>query len=199
MNQETSSRSRTGTEGAVFVEFLIVFLPVLTFFLCLVQLSLLFAVQLVVEHAAVNTARAAAVIISDDPKSYKNEPLHKISSKSSERYGAIERAALLSLAPYIFDGSIYTVNVLFPPPDQPGGKGRDLPVSFTPMSDSSISKVRVRLEVLAACKIAIANRIACGGVTGLLSSLGVPFIRPTRTIAGESVYPYQGARYKYQP
>lgn len=181
------------------VEFLIVFLPVLTFFLCLLQLSLLYSVQLVVEHAAVNTARAAAVIIGDDPKNYKNEPLHKISSKNSERYGAIEHAALLSLAPYIFDGSIYTVDIVFPPPDQPLGKARDLPLTFTTMSDSTVSKIRVRLEVLAACKIAIANQIACGGVAGLLSSLGVPVIKPTRKVVGESVYPYQGARYKYQP
>src|SRR5688500_719862 len=51
--------------GAVFVEFLIAFLPVQVFFLCLIQLAILYSVRLVTEHAAINGARAAAVVIGD--------------------------------------------------------------------------------------------------------------------------------------
>jgi len=48
---------RTNTRGAVYVEFLIAFLPVYVFFLCLIQLALIFSVRLVTEHAAVHGAR----------------------------------------------------------------------------------------------------------------------------------------------
>ena len=54
------SRWRRDVRGAVYVEFLIAFLPVYTMFLCLIQLGLLFTVRLVVDHAAENAARAAA-------------------------------------------------------------------------------------------------------------------------------------------
>src|SRR5262245_43112129 len=73
--------------GAVMVEFLIAFLPVFSLFLCLLQLGLLFAVRLVVEHAATNAARAAAVIIGDDPKNYSpREDQNKLTPGSGEHY-----------------------------------------------------------------------------------------------------------------
>ena len=185
-----------GTEGAVFVEFLIVFLPVFTMFLCLLQLALLFAMRLVVGHAAVNTARAAAVVIGDDPATYGESgkmPRHSLPN-ASERTATIRRAALISMAPLIADGSINDVSVLFPPPDQPGGKGAATP-RFAPIDLGNISKVRVRLEVEAVCKIAIANRIACGN--GLIG--GLLNLTPTRMVRAEAVFPYQGARYEYPP
>src|SRR4051812_13001323 len=109
------------TRGAVFVEFLIAFLPVFTFFLCLLQLGLLFAVRLVVEHAATNGARAAAVIIGDDPHTYGDEALNKV-EKNKRRWKAIRQAVVLSVAPFILDGTIDSVDVDFPPADQPEGK-----------------------------------------------------------------------------
>ncbi len=50
--------------GAVFVEFLIAFFPVYVFFLCLIQLTLLFSSRLVTEHAAVHAARAAILTLA---------------------------------------------------------------------------------------------------------------------------------------
>jgi hypothetical protein len=190
------ARRLGGTDGAVFVEFLIVFLPVLTMFLCLLQLAILFAVRLVVGHAAVNTARAAAVVIGDDPSTYREGgrmPRHTLQA-SGERYAAIRRAAVISMAPFIAEGTINKVDVLFPPADQPGAKG-SASASFAPIDLGNISKVRVRIEVETMCKIAIANRIACGsGIVGRVLGL-----TPTRTVRAEAVYPYQGARYEYPP
>ena len=71
-------RSLGATSGAVFVEFLIAFLPVYVFFLCLVQLAILFAVSLVTEHAATSAARAAAVVIGDDASRYGQERPHQL-------------------------------------------------------------------------------------------------------------------------
>jgi hypothetical protein len=188
--QQGCDARRRGTEGAVFVEFLIAFLPVLTTFLCLCQLALLFAVKLVVEHAAVNAARTAAVVIGDDPKAYSGsvEPLHQV-QKNGARYTAIERSAVLSLAPLIANGTILNVNVMFPAPNDPGGKDQGSP-RWSPMANSNIDKVRVRVEATALCKIGLANRIECGGLSALLGY-------PTRTVRAEAVYPYQGASYDY--
>jgi hypothetical protein len=60
--------------GAVYVEFLLVFMPVFLFFLAVVELGFVYAGKLVVQHAATRAARAAAVILDDDPARYRGEP-----------------------------------------------------------------------------------------------------------------------------
>jgi hypothetical protein len=189
------------SNGAVFVEFLIAFLPVFTFFLCLVQLGLLFAVRLVTEHAATTGARAAAVVIGDDPKRYGNEPQNKIEPGKGKRYDAVYRAVLLTLAPFVMDGTIHGVTVEFPPPDQPEGKASSGAVSYAPMDHTNISKVRVRVTVDANCKIGLGSWIAC---EYRWARLGIhpphfPVINPypTRSVAAEGMFPYQGASYAY--
>jgi hypothetical protein len=185
--------------GAIFVEFLIAFLPVYTFFLCLIQLGLLFSVRIVTEHAALNAARAAAVVIGDEPRRYNGEKINQLVVNGSARYAAVRNAALLTLAPLILNGFIHRVTVVFPPEGQPGGPGRGGSLAFAPMSDQRVSKIRVRVEVEAECRIGIANRIAC--------PLSFDFTHPTealklaipmRTVRAEAIYPYQGARYDYQ-
>lgn len=54
----------------MYVEFLIAFMPVFTTFLGIAQLADLYAARLVIEHAALRTARAGAVVFPDDPKHY---------------------------------------------------------------------------------------------------------------------------------
>lgn len=184
--------------GVVFVEFLIAFLPVYTFFLCLIQLALLFAVRLVTEHAAVDAARAAAVVIGDDPKLYNREPINRLTVKGSARYEVVRNAALLSMAPLILNGFVHDVNVVFPPEDRPGGPGRTGTLGFRPMNDSQVSKVRVRVEVEAECRIGIANRIACPTSFNFTHATdAVKLAIPMRSVKAEAVYPYQGARYDY--
>lgn len=186
------------TRGAVFVEFLIAFLPVYVFFLCLVQLSLLFAVKLVTEHAAMNAARAAAVVLGDDPRRYGGERLNEVTAGRGERYAAVRDAALLTLAPFVLNGTVQGVDVLFPPPDKPGADGRSGPLHYAPMGAHEIAKVRVRLEVDTACRIGFANRITCPLFSlGSSPRLHVQLDLPTILVRAEAVYPYQGARYAY--
>jgi hypothetical protein len=190
------------TGGAVFVEFLIAFLPVFTFFLCLIQLGLLFAVREVTEHAATTAARAAAVVIGDDPKRYGDEAPNQLDTGSGKRYDAIYRAAMLTVAPFILDGTIRSLKIEFPKPDAPEGDAQTGTVNYAPMDHANISKVRVRVSVEANCKIGLGNWIACDY---FFARLGVkdpalfPGIRPypTRTIRAEGMFPYQGASYAY--
>lgn len=60
--------------GIVFFEFLVVFVPLWVFFLSLVQLALISHANLVVKHAADAAARAAIVVLPDDPNEYGGEP-----------------------------------------------------------------------------------------------------------------------------
>jgi hypothetical protein len=192
------STSKKGTEGAVFVEFLIAFLPVFTMFLCMVQLGLLFAVRLVVEHAAVNCARSAAVIIADEPGPYQGgsvEAVHSVlPSPKGARFKAIERVALLTLAPFIIDGTIRKIDIQFPKSESPGGAAQEKP-HWNPIKEGTIEKMRVHLRAEAVCKIALANRIMCKKSlwrTGIFSG------KPGKEMNAEAIFPYQGASYKYK-
>ncbi len=60
--------------GVVFLEFLIAFVPVWTFFLCVVQLSFIAHADLMVKHSADSAARSAVVVLPDDPNEYGGEP-----------------------------------------------------------------------------------------------------------------------------
>lgn len=86
---------RRGRAGAVYVEFLIAFLPVFFFFLSLVQLIFLQTASLITHHAAAKAVRAAVVVLPDDPKYYNNVP---VGSFSGQRKSDIERAAQIPLA-----------------------------------------------------------------------------------------------------
>lgn len=67
------TRLHKNEKGAVYVEFLLVFFPVFIIFLGLIQASLLFAANLMVRHAATIAARAAMVVLDDDPAKYGDE------------------------------------------------------------------------------------------------------------------------------
>ncbi len=175
---------RDDTRGAVYVEFLIAFLPVFVFFLCLLQLALAFSARLVVQHAATTGARAAAVVFGDEPGPYgESSPgTHK---HTTERRATVRGAVLIALAPLILDDTIVSVGVQYP--DTRGGKGVSLDTPIKARSGDGM--MRVRVEAVVVCKIAIANLIAC-------KKLGSSTLR-VLTIPSESVYPYQGASYDY--
>ncbi|MBN1653973.1 MAG: pilus assembly protein [Deltaproteobacteria bacterium] len=59
--------------GAVYLEFLIAFVPIFLFFLGIVQLAFIASAKLVVKHAAVMGARSAIVVLEDDHSEYKTE------------------------------------------------------------------------------------------------------------------------------
>jgi hypothetical protein len=90
--------------GVVMLEVVIAFMPVFVLFLGTVQLALLGAAQLVVQHAAICGARSASVVIDDDPRFYgapRNE-LWRAPGKDGPRLAAIRRAVhapLVAIAP----------------------------------------------------------------------------------------------------
>jgi Flp pilus assembly protein TadG len=75
------------TRGAVYVEFIIAFMPIFVLLLAICQFSLLVVARLVVSHAAVSAARSAIVVLEDDPKYYNNVPRGTISSNGGNRQG----------------------------------------------------------------------------------------------------------------
>jgi hypothetical protein len=74
--------------GAVYVEFLLAFFPVLVTFLGLIQLSSILCARLVVQHAASRAARAAVVVLDDDPER------HGGAARGSLVYDAAPEAAV---------------------------------------------------------------------------------------------------------
>jgi len=191
---------RANVRGAVFVEFLIAFLPVWVFFLCLIQLGLIFTVRLVTEHAALNGARALAVVGGDEDKRYPaNEKKNKL-IQGGQRMKAVRSAVILTFAPLILNGTIQDVNVIYPRPDDREGRGQTGTINLTPMTANAISKVRVRVEVSAGCRLALAGTIACNTLSRLLDpTQKFNVFIPTVPVRAEAVFPYQGASYDYPP
>ncbi len=62
------------TGGAVYVEFLVAFIPFFILVLGMMQLALLYSAHLVVQHAAASAARAAIVVFPDCPARYDGAP-----------------------------------------------------------------------------------------------------------------------------
>lgn len=93
------------TSGAVFVEHLIAFAPVMLFFLSTWQLIELFTADLVVRRAANAAVRAAVVVLPDDPNALGRDS--GINTFSGLRREYVQRAAELVLmaAPNIEDGA----------------------------------------------------------------------------------------------
>lgn len=202
-NGEPSSGPRSlraNVRGAVFVEFLIAFLPVYVFFLCVVQLGLVFTVRLVTEHAALNGARALAVVGGDDEKpNYTGEKPNTF-VQGGKRMKAVRSAVLLTFAPLILNGTIQDINVVYPRPEDREGTGQTGNIDLKPlaMNGTTISKVRVRVEVSAGCRLALAGPIACNTLSRLLDpTQKFNVFIPTVPVRAEAVFPYQGAKYDY--
>jgi hypothetical protein len=69
--------------GAVYVEFLLAFLPLFVLFLALCQIALLIAGKIVVRHAAFAAARSAIVVLDDEPAYYGGAPRGVLSEGKS--------------------------------------------------------------------------------------------------------------------
>jgi hypothetical protein len=69
--------------GAVYLEFLIAFMPVFLLFLAICQLALIAMAELVVRHAAYAAVRSAVVVLEDDPAHYGGAPRGWISTEST--------------------------------------------------------------------------------------------------------------------
>jgi hypothetical protein len=99
------------TSGAAYVEFLIVAPPLLLLFFGLTQIALVYAAELLVQHAAARAVRAAIVVLPDDDEDadYAGDEVNTLGSgdgleayagaEPSGRLDAIRRAARLTLSP----------------------------------------------------------------------------------------------------
>src|SRR5690606_30203819 len=59
----------------------------------IVQVSLLFAADLVVKHAAYRATRAAVVVLDDDPRYYRGEDRNAIGGRRATRADVVHRLA----------------------------------------------------------------------------------------------------------
>lgn len=80
------------TGGAVYVEFILSFIPLLFLFMGILQMAMLFAASIVVQHAAVTATRAAAVVLDDDPDRYSDQD--RLTVVGRESGGSPEEGAL---------------------------------------------------------------------------------------------------------
>lgn len=62
---------RKDTRAAVYVEFLVVFMPVFTLWLGMTQIGMMYGADVIVQHAADAAVRSAVVVIPDDPARYR--------------------------------------------------------------------------------------------------------------------------------
>jgi hypothetical protein len=91
-----------GTSGAVYVEFLIAFIPVFVMILGMVQSALLYTGHLIVQHAAATAVRAAIVVLPDDPARYDGAPQNTLAAGSDSS----ENSPLDALIAFISQGSL---------------------------------------------------------------------------------------------
>lgn len=155
--------------GAVYVEFIIAFLPLLVFFSSLVQLAVLQTADLVTKHAATVAARAAVVVLPDDPKFYGGEQKNQA---SGQRLSDIQMAATIPLTAIDPDP---VVAVKFPS----SASGTDSRSSF-----GNEDTVFVRVEYTHTCSVPIGNVVVCGADR-------------TRQLVGVAAMPNQGAAFDY--
>lgn len=158
------------TRGAVMVEFLAAFLPLFIMFECLVQLAGLITAKLVVDHAAATAARAAVVVLSDNPKYYNDV---KVDEATGKRRQDIESAAAI---PLMAVKSVIHVKVTLP--SSPGGDDDRTQFGRNDM-------VNVKVQAIYLCQVPFAKRVVCNMFT------------ETRTLTGEASLPNNGADYVY--
>lgn len=79
------ARSIGSSEGVVYAEFLVAFVPFFLLFLAGVQLASIAEARVVVQHAASLAARAAIVRIDDDPAFYRDGQRKTLSAKGEGR------------------------------------------------------------------------------------------------------------------
>lgn len=161
--------------GAVAVEFLTAFVPILLLFLCIGELTRLSIANLMLQRSAGIATRACAVI--------KNQPLH-CDNNQDDRAGQdpgqdenIRLAALAALKPF--------------PPDQLHLDAASCAVGDDPTAQSGTDRVSVSARFR--CTFPLAKEIVCSSVEKTGSPLGGG--ERTRVLTASALFAHQGARY----
>lgn len=169
-NRTEAKKDDRRTAGAVYVEFLIAFLPLFVMFMSLVQLAFVEVANLVTKNAAVTGARAAIVVLPDDPSFYEGVKAYQVSGKRKEAIEAAVRARLLAVS------TDPAFEVRFP--SSPGGDD----------SKSAYQRddlVRVQVEFSYPCKIPIGSFFVCKS------------LELHKTLKAEAALPMQGAGFEW--
>lgn len=98
------------TGGAIYVEFLLAFIPLFFLFLGMVQMGLLYGASLVVQHSANVAARSAMVVLDDNPQYYDGAQRRQLDTEASGMSSFVQRAGGLigSFFGSSSDGPAYT-------------------------------------------------------------------------------------------
>lgn len=91
------------SRGVVSIETLVCFPIVLVTFLGIVQLSLLYATRLVVQHAANRALRAAVVVLDDEPERYAGEARNRLGPRRLQAIRSAAYGPLGAVAPPALD------------------------------------------------------------------------------------------------
>jgi TadE-like protein len=180
-----TSRLVQDTRGAAYVEFLIAFLPILVFFLCIWQFGRIFSVRVLCAHAAIAGARAAAVVVAEPEDD--GVVIHRVTDDKKQQ---ITIAVYAALAPVIANDWLSSVQVDFPAtrgaaPSSPA----DLTQPVQNFSLAPVSMLHVRVSTHYRCRLPFADILMCDHTPD-----GWTF-----PITAEGSFPYQAARYSYDP
>jgi Flp pilus assembly protein TadG len=85
--------------GAVYAEFLIAFPPVYLMFMGMIQAALLYGGNLAVDHAANRAARAAVVVLPDDPRYWGGAPVNAFTGARREAIWNAASTPLFAVSP----------------------------------------------------------------------------------------------------
>lgn len=174
----TARRLVAASDGAVYVEFLIAFFPILILFVGLLQLQVVFLTRLFVSRAAFAAARAAAVYIPRPDE--QGKVTHRISDQA---LGAVDDAVLLAAAPVLLRGWLGEL----PYVTFPASADSKSDVERTSFDDGGSNMVRVRLFATYVCHMPPLDLLMCQSYQG----------RRVLFLTAEAAFPYQRADYQY--
>jgi len=185
----------------VHVEFVIAALTFLTMIMGIAQIMLMDAGKLAVMRAANAAARAAVVILDDDPRAYGGEPRNQ-AARGSQRHAEIERAAAGALVAVdtpaqratdedtvmnaVASPDSLSVTQLLTPSSWLRSRVR---VTFPSHKSGRVGMhddVTARVEFDFPCIMPVVRYLLCGR-TGR-----------TRVLSSEATLPNQGAPYEYK-
>ncbi|HEX4339109.1 MAG TPA: hypothetical protein VH062_24545 [Polyangiaceae bacterium] len=163
------------TRGAVYVEYLIACVPVVAFFVATWQFIELATADLVLKRAASAAARAAIVILPDDPSFYGGDEGKAAKGKGGALSG--KKAEDITLAANLILG---TMNV---PP---------FPSQFSPAT-VTFPDFKEGMERGAPLTAVVTTSFNCGMGWASIVCGG-----SSRTLTARATYAYQGAEYGYE-
>lgn len=161
--------------GAVFVEFIVVFVPVMLLFLCIVELTRLSIASMMLQRSAGIAARACAVIVQ--------QPLH-CDRNVDDRTGQDPNQAN-----EVLNAAIVALKPLKPDSLKVDAAPCTVGTDPTPQSGTDTATVRARFR----CVVPIASSIVCSNTERAGSPLGEG--SRTRAMTATARYAHQSARY----